>query len=67
LPTTQNQQTEEELDVGELLKVIIVQQQRIYDTLLAILNTSDKETANALLKKHEDFGYLGPMPFEVES
>lgn len=52
--------------IEDFLKVIITQNQRIYDVLLTILNATDQENATALLAKHANFENIGPMPFMEE-
>lgn len=52
--------------VEQFLSVIIVQNQRIYDALIAILSEQNEETAKNLLAVHEKMDNIGPAPFLME-
>lgn len=52
--------------IEELISVLIVQQQRIYDVLLLILSQQDEEHAKRLIQTHENMDNIGPAPFLME-
>ncbi len=52
--------------VEQFLSVIIVQNQRIYDVLIAILSEQNEEVARKLLDVHEKMDNIGPAPFLME-
>lgn len=49
-----------------LLSVIIVQNQRIYDVLLVQLALQDEESYRNIVDKHKQMDNLGPAPFIME-
>lgn len=53
-------------DLEQLLSVIIVQNQRIYDVLLVILANSNQEAYNNIIARHESMGHVGPVPFKTD-
>ncbi len=53
-------------EIADVLKAILISQTRIYDALLTnigIQGEAGKEAANALIKQHEQFKNIGPLPF----
>ena len=50
--------------IEDYLKVIIVGQQRIYDTLLVMLAENNREAFENLVNQHEKYGHVGPLPYE---
>jgi hypothetical protein len=52
--------------VEQLLSIVVVQNQRIYDTLIAILTEQNEEVARRLLDVHEKMDNIGPAPFLVD-
>lgn len=52
--------------IEDLLSVLIVQNQRIYDVLLVLLFKQDAEAFNNLIGKHKEMDNLGPAPFIME-
>jgi hypothetical protein len=53
-------------EIQHLLSVIIMQNQRIYDTLLTILGHFDSELSYNLIAVHEQLENIGPVPYKVE-
>lgn len=53
-------------DIQSLLSVIIIQNQRIYDVLLAILGQYDAEVCYDLIDVHSKLENIGPVPYKVE-
>lgn len=56
----------EKPSVEQMLSIIIVQNQRIYDVLLAILGEQNEETSRRVVQVHEQMDNFGPAPFIVE-
>lgn len=52
--------------VQHLISVLIVQNQRIYDVLLALLGHFDSEASYNLIQLHENMQNIGPVPYKVE-
>ncbi len=50
----------------DLLSVIIVQNQRIYDVLLVDLALKNEESFRNIVEKHKEMDNLGPAPFLME-
>lgn len=57
---------EQRPSIDQLLSVVIVQNQRIYDVLLVLLGLQDREAYDNLIAKHTDLENLGPAPFLME-
>lgn len=54
-------------DIEQLLSVIIVQQQRIYDVLLVLLADQNREAYTNIIGVHESMDNLGPKPFRTDN
>lgn len=50
-------------DVEQLLSILIVQNQRIYDVLLILLGEQNREAYDNIITVHEKMDNLGPAPF----
>lgn len=50
--------------IEDYLKVMIIGQQRIYDTLLVLLASENREAYANLIAKHERYETVGPLPYE---
>lgn len=48
----------------ELLQMNLITSMRIYDCLLTIVRQNDKVDAETLLTRHEQWEYIGPLPFK---
>lgn len=48
----------------DLMQVVLIELLRVYDVLFAMLRIQDPQVAAAILKKHEDFDIVGPLPFK---
>lgn len=57
---------EEKPAVEDFLSILVVQQQRIYDVLIATLSKTDESVARELIAVHEQMDSIGPMPYQVE-
>lgn len=53
-------------DQNGLLQMLLIQQMRLYDILLTVVRLQDKESADKLLELHEQFKYIGPLPYTEE-
>jgi hypothetical protein len=53
-------------DQNGLLQMLLIQQMRLYDVLLTTVRLQDKEAADKLLELHEQFKYIGPLPYTEE-
>jgi hypothetical protein len=53
-------------DQNGLLQMLLIQQMRIYDALLTGLRLQDEKSADTLLALHEQFKYIGPLPYTEE-
>lgn len=53
-------------DLEQLLSVIVIQNQRIYDVLLVILANSNQEAYNNVVERHEQMGHVGPVPYRTD-
>lgn len=49
----------------EYLMLLLMEQMRIYDVLMALLMNSDGEAAAKLFELHENHDTWGPLPFKV--
>jgi len=60
--------TEKQLleDQNGLLQMLLIQQMRIYDALLTMIRLQDEHSADTLLDLHEQFKYIGPIPYTEE-
>jgi hypothetical protein len=55
-----------EVAIEQLLSVLILQNQRIYDVLIAILSEQNEEVARNVIAVHEKMDNIGPAPFLME-
>lgn len=53
-------------DIEQLLSVLIVQQQRIYDVLLLLLADQNEIAYGNIVEAHERMDNLGPKPFRTD-
>jgi hypothetical protein len=53
-------------DQNGLLQMLLIQQMRVYDALLISIRLEDKESADTLLALHQEFRYIGPLPYTEE-
>lgn len=52
--------------IEQLLSVLIVQNQRLYDVLLVMLGEQNREAYENLIATHQELENLGPAPFLME-
>lgn len=55
-----------EPSIEDYLKVVITQNQRIYDVLLALLFCENESAYQNLIDTHANFDNVGPAPFITE-
>jgi hypothetical protein len=53
-------------DQNGLLQMLLIQQMRLYDALLTSVRLQDEKTADTLLSLHQEFKYIGPLPYTEE-
>lgn len=53
-------------DQNGLLQMLLIQQLRLYDVLLTNVRLQDTEAADKLLELHQEFKYIGPLPYTEE-
>jgi hypothetical protein len=53
-------------DIEQLLSVIVVQNQRMYDVLLVLLANQNREAYTNIIQVHEAMDNLGPKPFRTD-
>jgi hypothetical protein len=51
--------------VEQLLSIVVVQNQRVYDVLLALLSQQSEEVARNLVEVHERMDNISPAPYVV--
>jgi hypothetical protein len=68
MPKWEDEPTDRQLleDQNGLLQMLLIQQMRIYDALLTHLSIEDREAADKLLEMHQEFKYIGPLPYTEE-
>lgn len=53
-------------EIQNLLSVMILQNQRIYDALLTLIGATDSEAAYNLIEVHKRLENIGPVPYKVD-
>lgn len=54
-------------EIQHLISVLIVQQQRIYDTMLTLIGHFNSEAAYNLIQVHERMENIGPVPYKIDN
>jgi hypothetical protein len=52
--------------IEQFLSIIVVQNQRLYDVLLALLSQDNEEVARNLIEIHEQMDNISPPPYLVD-